>query len=154
MSKLGNFSFVIEKKLAGSARPGLYRELNEDLEFMKSQGIGAVVSLTEAPLAAREVIDAGLVYLHIPVQDFTPPTPQQFQQFQDFMNRQPSAVLVHCHAGMGRTGTMLASYLISQGLSVEEAITQVRQARPGSIETGTQINALRAWADHLGGIKK
>jgi len=46
---------------------------------------------------------------------------------------------VHCGAGLGRTGTVLACYLISRGLCAEHAIDRVRDARPGAIEAINQI---------------
>ena len=50
---------------------------------------------------------------------------------------------VHCAMGRGRTGTMLACYLVSkEGYSAEEAITEVRKRRKNSIETRTQENAV------------
>ena len=46
--------------------------------------------------------------------------------------------MVHCSAGLGRTGTMLASYLVQRGSNTAEALAQVRKRRPGSIETADQ----------------
>jgi len=47
----------------------------------------------------------------------------------------------HCAAGLGRTGTVVAKLLTdSFGLTADEAITQVRQARPGTIETAAQAD--------------
>jgi len=58
-------------------------------------------------------------------------------------------VLVHCAAGIGRTGAVLAAYLIrTENLSATEAIFRVRSQRPGSIEKG-QENSLHLFADHL-----
>ena len=56
---------------------------------------------------------------------------------------------VSCGAGLGRTGTMLACYLVSNGLDAEKAINEVRAKRPGSIETKAQSDAVHAYAGQL-----
>ena len=91
--------------------------------------------------------------LHLPVVDFTPPTLPQVQTFVDFVSdqrRQGRAVLVHCTAGIGRSGTMVACFLAHEDrLSGDDAIARARQQRPGSIETAEQENLVRAWAESL-----
>ena len=59
------------------------------------------------------------------------------------------AVAVHCGAGLGRTGTLVACYLVAGGLSAEEAIAKVRRLRPGSIETLEQEAAVRTFEESL-----
>ncbi|EOA93487.1 Dual specificity protein phosphatase 23, partial [Anas platyrhynchos] len=88
------------------------------------------------------------VQLHrIRVPDFTPPTPGQIQSFLQLVEeangrgRGPhgcagQAVAVHCLLGHGRTGTLLACYLVkARALSGAAAIREIRRLRPGSIET-------------------
>ena len=135
-----NFSFVIEGELAGMARPGRGRSLEDDLGFLKAQGIGAIVSVTEKPLDEGIVWSLGLRYLHLPVPDYGAPTLQQIVQFLAFLDagEGDGAVAVHCYAGQGRTGTMLACALVHQGMSAEEAIRIIRAKRPPSIDTLVQ----------------
>ncbi len=138
---LFNFSYILPGKLAGCARPGRGGTLGNDLVELRERGIGAVVSLTELPLAASVLEEMGFRHLHLPIRDFTPPTRGQMKAFADFVescNADGLAVVVHCAAGMGRTGTMLAAYLVTQGRSAKEAVAEVRQVRPGSIETSEQ----------------
>ena len=54
--------------------------------------------------------------------------------------------VVTCAAGIGRTGTVLASYLVNSGWEPDEAISYIRQLRPGSIQTASQAEAVREYA--------
>jgi protein tyrosine phosphatase len=58
-------------------------------------------------------------------------------------------VAVHCGAGLGRSGTPIAAYLVSQGAAPDDAIALVRARRPGSIETAEQEVAVHEFARRL-----
>ena len=105
--------------------------------------------LTDGAHDADALAAAGLRQLHLPVRDFAAPAPAQLDagvQAIEAELRGDGAVAVHCRAGLGRTGTLLACYLIAQGLSAERAIARVRRCRPGSIESWQQAEAVRAFA--------
>jgi atypical dual specificity phosphatase len=145
-----NFSFVIPGVLAGMERPGTFAKLREDFEFLKNHKISAIASLTETQLDHVYLEEFGFRYLHLPVADFTPPTVGQIEIFLDFLRsseRDGLAVVVHCGAGLGRTGTMLACALVGRGYAAEAAIDKLRTLRPYSIETIEQEDCVRHYAD-------
>ena len=134
-----NFSWLEDSKVAGSARP----ETEFDLESVKQEGIGTKISLTGTPLNPQTVRRLGFEYLHSHISGA--PALDQLNEIIQFINEQNSSsrsVLVHCAEGMGRTGTVLAAYLVSHGFGADEAIRRVREKRPGSILTSEQEMAI------------
>jgi atypical dual specificity phosphatase len=146
------FSWVIEDRLAGMPRPGVRRPLALDLAFVREAGVDLLVSLTEEAPAADALAAAGLDALHIPVKDFTAPTLEQMHAFVAAVRQRHTdgqVVGVHCGAGLGRTGTMLAAYFVAEGMTAPKAIAHVRSLRPGSIETVAQEQAIAAFEHAL-----
>jgi atypical dual specificity phosphatase len=144
---MDGFSWVIPNELAGMGRPGLW-DLEADLAFLKEQGVGAIVSLTESPLDGPSTTDAGMAVLHLPIEDMSAPSQEEIARFVRFVKERTAEgipVAVHCLAGRGRTGTMLACFLVRRGRSAAEAIHEVRSLRPGSIETADQEAAIHIY---------
>lgn len=137
------FSFVRDD-LAGMPYPS-----GDDLAWVSDQGVSLVVSLTEASVDPDSVEVLGMELLHLPIEDFHAPTAEQQLAFVREVQLRRDAgetVAVHCLAGLGRTGTMLATWLVAEGLGADEAIDEIRTLRPGSIETVEQEDAVRRFA--------
>jgi len=92
--------------------------------------------------------------LHLKVEDYHSPTIQEIDSTVKFIENEIVAkrpVLVHCAAGKGRTGTILGAYLLKNGnLSARDAITRIRNLRPGSIQTDSQEKSLYEYEKYLG----
>jgi atypical dual specificity phosphatase len=157
------FYWLIEGALAGCGRPGNWTRrdgdgadhaaataaLDEDLRWLRDSGIEAVLTLTETPLLPGALARHGLAELHLPVDDLTPPSPAQLDAAIDFIDAQRVAgkrVAVHCLVGQGRTGTVLAAYLIRGGLSAEAALRELRSVCPQAVGSASQEEALRSFA--------
>lgn len=143
-----NFSYIIPGVLAGSSMP----RGRQDLERLVNEGIEVLVTAMEESLNEDLVKDVGLEYHYYPVPPYGTPTLQQINDFVDLVNTnrvKNRPVAIHCFMGWGRTGTLLAAYLISEGMSADEAINEVREKRSGSIETRGQEQILHRYAQEL-----
>ncbi|HEU5318353.1 MAG TPA: dual specificity protein phosphatase 23 [Chloroflexota bacterium] len=142
---LRGFSWVLRGQLAGCARP----HIAASCVALAEQGVRVVMTLTEEPLPEQWVRAAGLEAVHVPVVDMGAPTSEQLARAVGAIDESLGAgkpVAVHCLGGIGRTGTVLAAYLVHRGLGADEAITTIRRLRNPSIETAEQEEAVRDFA--------
>jgi atypical dual specificity phosphatase len=119
------------------------------LRALAEHGVSVVINLHERPHPPGVLARYGLSEVHLPVPDFTPPTPAQLERGIAAIEQAVSSgtrAAVHCGAGLGRTGTLLACYLVKRGLGPEEAIARIRALRPGSVESPRQEAAVAAFA--------
>jgi atypical dual specificity phosphatase len=144
------FSWIDRPYLAASARP----EDADQLAWLRRQGIQLVLTLSEDRLRRDWVDAAGLLVMHVPVIDMDAPTQEQLDRCVSTIERareQKMGVLVHCTAGLGRTGAVLAAYLVAQGFTPQAALARIRELRPGSIETADQEEAVEEFARRVAG---
>jgi atypical dual specificity phosphatase len=155
-SGYSNLWWAIEGLLAGMGMPfispsrrynlaGNLMEYDDELPLIHHTGIRAVVCLLNIPSDRPVFETAGFEFKCLPIQDGHPPTFSQAQEFIEFVQAcrlRNFPVAVFCEAGLGRTGTMVACYLISTGKSAAESISFVRSKEPSAIETLRQIKFL------------
>ena len=137
-----SLTWIVERRVAAMPMPW-----PDEIDELPSHGVRGVLSLTERrpPGLPRE----GLRHLHLPVRDFTAPTQEQLTRavaFMDGVLADGGAVVVHCAGGLGRTGTVIAAWLVRHGWTAEAAVGEVRRRRPGSVETHEQEQAILRFA--------
>ena len=135
-----------DRRMAGG---GALTAFDDELPALHVAGVRAVVSLLNIPNDASVYESGGFFFLCLPVPDGCAPTLEQAGEFVRFVEVQRAAqrpVAVHCEAGLGRTGTLLAAYLVARGDSAAAAIERVRTVERVAVETPSQIRFLEQYA--------
>jgi predicted ATP-grasp superfamily ATP-dependent carboligase len=131
------FRWILPGKLAASAKPNSPFQIT----WLTWRGIKAIISLTKDPLPMKWLHRKNwneLDYLHVPMEDHHPPSIEKVFKacrFIDEKIKQRKPVLVHCLGGYGRTGTVLACFMMTKKkMSPEVAINFLRKINPSFIE--------------------
>jgi atypical dual specificity phosphatase len=144
-----NFSWVTEGKLAGSGLP----VTQDEFKWILDKGIKSIITVREVPLPSRWIDGTDIDYLHLMVEDYGVPNMEILDEAVNYIDKKIQSgkpVLVHCAAGKGRTGALLAAYMIKkENLTAEQAIEKVRVMRPGSVQSVTQETALSMYEKYL-----
>ena len=141
-----NFTWILEGSLAASQGPTSRR----DLTFLKLQDITAIIRMEPETISgeALEMVD-----MFEPVTDGQPPKVEQLDRMARFIEEQIETwerpVVVTCRAGIGRTGTALAGFMVYVGYQPQSAIEFIRELRPGALETAGQEAAIHDYAKFL-----
>lgn len=140
----------IAAAVGGGSRGGA---LDADLAAIVAWRARALVTLVEpfeltllgVESLGERAMAQGLAWWHLPVIDGTAPGAAfepRWAQAKAVLHRHLDAderIVIHCHAGMGRSGAVAARLLVERGLAPEQAIMMVRRARHGAIENEEQV---------------
>ena len=128
------FVWVVDDRVAAS---GLPASRNQIL-WLTRQGIAAVLTLTEDPLPASSTEGFSIQLEHVAMKDHGVPSAMELDRGVKFVTAQVEAgrkVLVHCLAGEGRTGCVLAAYvMVAKKTSPQQALSTIRKVKPEFVE--------------------
>ena len=156
----GNTYWLWAGHVLAGEHPGKEGEalLPERLQLLAQMGITHFIDLTSQadPLKAYQPL-GGAVRINHPITDFGVPSVTQMQGILrsiDEALQQGGKVYVHCRAGIGRTGTVAATWLVNQGMKGPEALALLLQkwqavdkrlVEPHTPETEAQRQFVLAW---------
>ena len=161
--RLASFYWVEPERLAAGAYPGA-----GTLAALIAEGVGGFIDLTPetglrsyAAEAARLAAAMGRDALHrrFPIVDFAVPEAATMRAILDAIDEWLAAqrrVYVHCHAGIGRTGTVIGCWLVRRGVAPAQVFPELarlrrdtRSAHLASPETEAQRDFVAAWRKGL-----
>jgi protein tyrosine phosphatase (PTP) superfamily phosphohydrolase (DUF442 family) len=130
---VGNLAAVDAKVWRGAAPSSAAGYLS-----LIAAGVTTVVDLRAEPDARIDqaaLREAGLTIVSLPIRDGQTPTRTQIDEFLRLVAASPGTVFVHCGAGVGRTGSVAAAYLVATGqASGAQATLRNLSVGPPSLE--------------------
>lgn len=145
------FLWLWRGMLAGTPMPGVVQEIDYDMNALQRVGVTILVTLTETPLPREALDTCSIGNLWFPIPDMEAPDPEDAGDLCDRIIELVDAgevLAVHCLAGLGRTGTILACCLIRSGHSAEQALEAVRAIQPRWVQSPRQEQFLEEFARH------
>lgn len=138
--------------LAGTPIPGVFHDMDYDLAALKRVGVTRLITLTEQRLDDARLARHGIRSLWHPVVDMAAPSLMEavaICRVVDQLIDEGEVVAVHCYAGLGRTGTVLATYLIWHGSNALDALEAVRRVEPRWVQSEVQVSFLEKFAETM-----
>jgi cell division cycle 14 len=139
------FYFQLSRDTLGQqpTAPKSTTQMGKVISYFQANNVSTVIRLNRKLYDRRHFTSAGMEHIEMYFPDGTTPTDPILLKFLDICETKPGVIAVHCKAGLGRTGTLMASYLMRKYLfNTSEVIGFMRILRPGMV-VGPQQNYLK-----------
>ena len=140
----GDFNWIVPGKFLAFSGPtqtpiayvdGIKTNTPETyFDVFKSTGVTSIIRFNNKVYDRKKFLDAGFNHHDLYFADGGNPTESIIKRFLSITETEPGAIAVHCKAGLGRTGTLIALHIMKHhSFSAAEVIGWLRICRPGSV---------------------
>lgn len=148
------FKCPLSKSFYGSNDPGTEADMKE----IKDAGISVIINLIGEEIGMPKYpSQKGIKVVHFPITNMSVPELYKLDRLVKYiikLEKQGRGVLAHCVGGHGRTGLVLAAYIIrKRKKEANEAIEILRKVRPHAVESTEQRQQLANYVKYLKGEK-
>ncbi len=144
--------WIVQGELGSMHKPGLLRDLDDDLAGLRALGVRTLVTLTEESFDEAKLSEYEIRPIHFPIVDMSIPDIALVEPLCRLISegmKTGDSFIVHCKAGLGRTGTILACVQVYRGASAVDAIDTIRLKNAKYIQTDEQTEFVSRFEVYL-----
>ncbi|XP_037979229.1 dual specificity protein phosphatase CDC14B isoform X6 [Motacilla alba alba] len=139
----GDFNWIIPNKFIAFSGPHSRSKIENGyphhapeayFPYFKQNKVTTIIRLNKKLYDAKRFTDAGFEHFDLFFADGSTPSDTIVKTFLNICENAEGVIAVHCKAGLGRTGTLIACYIMKHyRMTAAESIAWIRINRPGSV---------------------